>query len=59
MDRQRRKQAEFLIHRCCDWSLIQELGVINASRQRQVRNIIAQSGVSHSPVVNVRREWYY
>jgi len=26
MDRQRRKQAEFLVHRRCDWSLVDEIG---------------------------------
>jgi hypothetical protein len=29
MDRQRRKQAEFLVHRFCDWSLIRQIRVLN------------------------------
>jgi hypothetical protein len=58
-DRQRRKQAEFLIHRFCDWSLIQEIGVQN----NKIRDIVAAhlnkfSG-RQQPIVTVRPEWYY
>jgi len=58
-DRKRRKQAEFLIHRFCDWSLIQEIGVQN----NNIRDIVLTHlnnfpGVRH-PIVNVRSEWYY
>jgi len=59
MDRQRRKQAEFLIHRFCNWTLIEEIGVINVARQRQARDIIDQSGVAHRPDVNLHPDWYY
>jgi hypothetical protein len=58
-DRQRRKQAEFLIHRWCDWTLIKEIGVQN----NKIRDIVAThlnkfSG-RQQPIVTVRPEWYY
>lgn len=59
MDRQRRKQAEFLIHRFCDWSLIQQIGVINQDVKQQVEEILAAYSLGvHKPVV-VKPEWYY
>ena len=59
MDRQRRKQAEFLVHRFCDWSLIQAIGVINQDMKTAVEEILAgyPAGL-HKPVV-VKSEWYY
>ncbi len=41
MDRQRRKQAEFLVHRFCDWSLIREIGVINQVMKQRVEEILS------------------
>ena len=35
MDRQRRKQAEFLVHRFCDWSLINEIAVIDEQHESE------------------------
>jgi hypothetical protein len=59
MDRQRKKQAEFLVHRCCDWSLIQEIGVINTRMKTKVEGILSgfDAGL-HRPVV-VHNGWYY
>lgn len=59
MDRQRRKQAEFLIHKFCDWSLICEIGVINATIQHQVEAIMKAFPASLRRPVSIRREWYY
>lgn len=59
MDRQRRKQAEFLIHKRCDWSLIQEIAVINAHMKTRVEQILAGFDAKlHRPVA-VRPGWYY
>ena len=59
MDRQRRKQAEFLVHRFCDWSLIQGIGVINQTMKARVEEILADYPVGlHKPVA-VKSEWYY
>jgi hypothetical protein len=39
MDRQRRKQAEFLVHRQCDWGLIEKIAVINDRMKARVEEI--------------------
>ena len=38
-----RKQAEFLVHRFCDWSLIQEIGVVNTNMKTRVEHILGDS----------------
>lgn len=58
-DRQRRKQAEFLVHQRCDWALVQEVGVVDHAMKRRVEGILANHAASlHRPVC-VRRQWYY
>lgn len=59
MDRQRRKQAEFLVHRCCDWSLIQEIGVFNSRSRDEVEGILARFDNSLRRPVALRVDWYY
>lgn len=59
MDRQRRKQAEFLVHQRCDWCLIHEIGVVNESMEMKVRQVLAEMPTAITPSVNIRREWYY
>lgn len=59
MDRQRRKQAEFLIHQSCPWSLIEEIGVLNAAMKTRVEDIFNECDAGLSKVVNVRAGWYY
>ena len=59
MDRQRRKQAEFLIYQTCPWSLIQEIGVLNIPAKTRVEHILNDFDASQRTVVNVRAGWYY
>jgi hypothetical protein len=59
VDRQRRKQAEFLVHRFCDWSLIQEIGVLNGQLKLKVEGILSQSPAGLGRNVRVCRDWYY
>lgn len=59
MDRQRRKQAEFLIHESCDWSLIDEIAVINNAMKARVEAVLEAVSPSHRPRVAIRRDWYY
>jgi len=59
MDRQRRKQAEFLVHRACDWALIEELGVLNRTLKTHVEGILGGFDAVLRRPVNVRPEWYY
>ncbi len=59
MDRQRKKQAEFLVHQCCPWSLIQEIVVIDSTMQRRVETIQTAFPAGQRRVVTVDRNWYY
>lgn len=59
MDRQRRKQAEFLIHRFAPWELVEQIAVVSEATARRVRAILeGHDPALHRPVV-VRRDWYY
>jgi hypothetical protein len=59
MDRQRRKQAEFLVHRRCDWALIEEIGVLDRAVKARVEAILVGcDGSLHRPV-RVHPDWYY
>ncbi len=59
MDRQRKKQAEFLVHQCCPWSLIQEIVVIDSTMRQHVETIQAAFPADQRRVVRVDRNWYY
>ena len=59
MDRQRKKQAEFLVHQCCPWSLIQEIVVINAAMRQRVEAVQAAFPATQKRVVRIERNWYY
>jgi hypothetical protein len=59
MDRQRKKQAEFLVHQCCPWSLIQEIVVIDSTMRQRVETIQAAFPADQRRVVRVDRNWYY
>lgn len=59
MDRQRRKQAEFLVHRKCDWELIERIAVINDRMKSKVNEIMANFSESARPPVIVKPEWFY
>jgi hypothetical protein len=56
-DRQRRKQAEFLVSNFFPWNLIEEIGVINREIKAQVEKTIDKA--AHKPIVKVHPEWYY
>ena len=58
-DRQRRKQAEFLLWRECNWQLISEIGVLNAAAKARVEASLDRFPRCHRPPVNVRAGWYY
>lgn len=59
MDRQRRKQAEFLIHRFCPWDLIEGIAVINATMKTRVESVLAEYAAEVRRTVRVCRGWYY
>lgn len=58
-DRQRRKQAEFLIHGFCPWSAIEEIGVLNETAKDNVERILARFDVSLRRDVTIKPVWYY
>lgn len=59
MDRQRRKQAEFLVHRQCDWALIETLGVLDAGAKAKVEQVLSRFDTSLRRPVNICPDWYY
>jgi hypothetical protein len=59
MDRQRRKQAEFLIYRFCPWSLLLGIAVHNEERKAQAEAILQNFPMPMRFAVKVRRDWYY
>jgi len=59
MDRQRRKQAEFLVHRFCPWELITDIGVINDTMKTKVEEILSKYPPELNRPVATRRGWYY
>jgi hypothetical protein len=58
MDRQRRKQAEFLVHRSMPWDLLTMIGVCNEAARRRVQSELA-AHQREALRVEVRPEWYY
>jgi hypothetical protein len=56
-DRKRRRQAEFLVHQFCPWTLIKEIGVINSTLQKQVREILQD--FNYQTPIRVYSSWYY
>jgi hypothetical protein len=58
-DRQRRKQAEFLVWRSLDWGLIDGIGVLNEQVKADVEAILARYPARPHPNVEIRAQWYY
>jgi len=57
MDRQRRKQAEFLVYQFCPWDMMKRIGVLNIRVKEKVERILNRRN-SFIPV-EVCRQWYY
>ncbi|HBE20459.1 MAG TPA: DUF4433 domain-containing protein [Cyanobacteria bacterium UBA11149] len=56
-NRKCKRQAEFLVHQFCPWTLITEIGVINSTIQGQVQQILQK--INHKPLVKIHSDWYY
>jgi hypothetical protein len=56
-DRERRRQAEFLIHQFFPFNLVESIGVINSTIQKQVLGLL--QNVEKKPDVRVMPSWYY
>lgn len=58
-DRQRRKQAEFLVWQAMDWGLIHRIGVIDADAKQQVEGILSMFPNRKQTPVQVVPDFYY
>lgn len=58
-DRQRRKQAEFMVHWFFDWSLVEKIVVINEAVKIKVKEIMAAFPEAMEKIVEIERGWYY
>lgn len=58
-DRQRRKQAEFLVWRSLDWPRISGIGVLNESTKTKAEALLEQYPQRSCPPVKVKSGWYY
>lgn len=56
-DRERRKQAEFLVHDFLPWTLIRGIAVRTQPVANQVATLL--QGQSHSPPIQLMPAWYY
>jgi hypothetical protein len=55
----RRKQAEFLVHKKCFWSCIEEIGAFNQGARLKVLEIFKRFPNELSREVKIRKDWYY
>lgn len=58
-DRQRRKQAEFLIHKFCPWTVIRGIAVVNRNIKDQVDSILNKYPPSMRRATYIKPDWYY
>ena len=56
-DRQRRRQAEFLVHSFVPFNLIIGIGVLNDNVLEQVN--VALRSAQYQPPVKIKSDWYY
>ncbi|MGL5832427.1 MAG: type II toxin-antitoxin system toxin DNA ADP-ribosyl transferase DarT [Waterburya sp.] len=56
-NRKCRRQAEFLIHQFCPWTLVKEIGVINNDIKMKVEKIL--QNYTHQPSVKIYHQWYH
>lgn len=54
-DRSRRRQAEFLVHNFFPWTLVTNIAVYDASKEKAAIAILK----GQSPTVQIRKGWYY
>lgn len=52
-----RRQAEFLVHKFCPWTLVKEIGVINNDMKIKVHKIL--QNLDNQPLVKIHSDWYY
>jgi len=58
-DRQRRKQAEFLVHESLDWSTLRGIGVLGDATKARVEAVLRQFPFRKQLPVVLKPGWYY
>jgi len=58
-DRQRRKQAEFLVHSGLPWDLVTEIGVFSQAVENQINRLLEEFPARVHPIVRIKKDWYY
>ena len=58
MDRQRRKQSEFLIYSFCPWECVDYIAVCNQTKKLEVDKILNDFNLSNTKTI-VEPLWYY
>ncbi len=58
-DLQRRKQAEFLVHREMPWTAIRGLIVLDDGMKRRIEALLARHDPSTHRPIEIRPAWYY
>lgn len=58
-DRQRRKQAEFLVWEYLPWSAVGGIGVLDAAVQAKVKAILDAYPIAAATKVLAKPDWYY
>jgi len=58
-DRQRRKQAEFLVHESMAWDLVEQIGVLNRAMKKTVEAVLGRHPSSGQLLVQTKPSWYY
>ena len=56
-DRERRRQAEFLVYQFFSWRLVSKVAVMNQEMSGRVNAILAAT--EHKPAIAVEKGWYY
>ncbi|NEP83867.1 MAG: DUF4433 domain-containing protein [Okeania sp. SIO3C4] len=56
-NRKCRRQAEFLVHKFCPWTLVKEIGVVNNNMKIKVQKILENQ--DYQPIVKIHSDWYY
>lgn len=59
MDRQRRKQAEFLVHQTCPWTAITTIAVLNDKLSARVQTIQSAHRQALRRSIAIQPTWYY
>lgn len=58
-DKERKKQAEFLVYSHVPWRCVESITVIDIEMQRCIEEILNATHSQHRPNININRNWYH